>query len=454
MTDTTRRGFMMGCSAAIASLAGARFTNLVFADPLTLPGHDALIVLFLRGGMDGLNFVMPTAGPDRALYETARPVLKIPASGANAALPLGSWGGNDFGLHPAATGLHELFQDRRLAFVHAAGIAVPSRSHFDNQAQMELGTPGDGSAVSGWLTRHFLTAQDLPPTTPMVQRIAVSSTIQTAWLADASVVAFANRDDFLFNTGPSTWRDAQKTHLRNILELQEGTNPRYAEGLVSLDASAFIEQNLPPLASYVPSNGAVYPTGSFGDSMKLSAQLLKLDMGLRAATIDLGGWDTHNGQGTASNGQYYWEKIEEMSAALAAFYLDLDGSGATAYAKRTTVVVMSEFGRRLRENNDAGTDHGHGNVITVLGGPVAGGRLYGTWPGLANEQLYDHADLAITTDYRQVISEILGKRMANPNWQQVFPGYAGYQPLGLVLETVFEDGFESGGTGSWTQTVP
>ena len=454
MCDTTRRGFMMGCSAAIAQLAAARFTNLVFADPLTVPGHDALIVLFLRGGMDGLNFVLPTAGPDRAHYETARPVLRVPASGANAALALGAWGGNEFGLHPAATGLHELYQDRRLAFVHAAGIDVPSRSHFDNQAQMELGTPGDGSAVSGWLTRHFLTAPGLPPATPMLQRIAVSSTIQTAWLADTNVVAFANRDDFLFNTGPSAWRDAQKTHLRNILDLQDDFNPRYAQGLVSLDASAFIEQNVPPLSGYVPANGAVYPTGSFGDAMKLTAQLLKLDMGLRAATLDLGGWDTHNGQGTAADGQFYWEKIQEMSAALAAFHLDLDGAGPNAYAKRVTVVVMSEFGRRLRENADAGTDHGHGNVITVLGGAVAGGRLYGAWPGLANDQLYDHADLAITTDYRQVLSEILGKRMANPNWAQVFPGYAAYVPLGLMHETIFEDSLETGDTANWSATQP
>lgn len=453
MRDTTRRGFLMGCSTAIAGLAGARFSNLVFADPLAVPGHDALIVLFLRGGMDGLSFVLPTGGADRALYETARPVLKVPAAGTGAALALGSLDGTPFGLHPAAVGLHELFQDGRVAFVPAAGLTVPSRSHFDNQAQMELGTPGVGSTTSGWLTRHFLTAPGLPAETPMLQRVAVSSTLQSAWLADANVVAFANRDDFLFNTGPAAWRDAQRTHLRNILELNSATDPRYAQGLVSLDASAFLEQNVPPLASYVPANGAAYPTGSFGDAMKLSAQLLKLDMGLRAATVDLGGWDSHNGQGTAANGQYFWEKIEEMSAALAAFYLDLDGTGSNAYAQRVTVVVMSEFGRRLRENNDAGTDHGHGGVITVLGGQVAGGRLYGSWPGLASDQLYDHADLAITTDYRRVIAEILARRMGNPNWQQIFPGYSGYTPLGLVGGGVFADGFENGLAG-WSDRTP
>ena len=453
MYRPSRRGFMMGCSAAIANLASARFTNLVFADPLSIPNHDTLIVLFLRGGMDGLSFVMPTGGPDRAFYETARPVLKIPASGANGALALGSMAGNQFGLHPAATGLHGLYQDGKVAFVHAAGLDTSSRSHFDNQAQIELGTPGDGGTTDGWLTRHFLTAPDLPASTPMVQRIAVSSTIQTSWLADTNVVAFANRDDFLFNTGPSTWRDAQKSSLRNILDLHSGVDPRYAQGLVSLDASGFIEQNVPTLASYVPANGAVYPAGSFGDSLKLTAQLIKLDMGLRAATLDLGGWDTHNGQGTAADGQFFWEKIQELSAALTAFHTDLDGVGPNAFAGRTTVAVMSEFGRRFRENNDAGTDHGHGGVITVMGGPVVGG-LYGAWPGLANDQLYDAADLDITTDFRRVLSEILVGRLSNPNWQQVFPGYTGYTPLGLVRPTIFTDGFESGNSSQWSATAP
>ena len=453
MYRATRRGFMMGCSAAIANLAAARFTSLVFADPLSVADHDTLIVLFLRGGMDGLSFVLPTGGADRGFYETARPVLKIPASGTNAALPLGTLGATPLGLHPAAGGLHGLYQDGRVAFVHAAGLDTSSRSHFDNQAQIELGTPGDGGTTDGWLTRHFLTTPGLPADTPMVQRIAVSSTIQSSWLADTNVVAFANRDDFLFNTGPSAWRDAQKTALRNILDLHAGADPRYAQGLVSLDASGFIEQNVPTLSSYVPANGAVYPSGSFGDSLKLTAQLIKLGMGLRAATLDLGGWDTHNGQGTPAAGQFYWNKIVELSQALTAFYTDLDGIGPNAHAGRTTVAVMSEFGRRFRENNDSGTDHGHGGVITLVGGPVNGG-LYGSWPGLANDQLYDAADLDITTDFRRVLSEIVVSRLGNPNWQQVFPGYAGYTPMGLVRPILFNDGFEGGDTANWNATVP
>lgn len=453
MCQPTRRGFLMGCSAAIANLAAARFTNLVFADPLVVPGHDVLVVLFLRGGMDGLSYVLPTGGPDRAHYEALRPQLKVNAAGTNAALALGSFGGNSFGLHPAATALHGLYQSGKVAFVHAAGIDVPSRSHFDNQAQLELGTPGDGNTNDGWLTRHFLTAPNLPPEIPMLQRLAVSSTIQTAWLADTNVVAFANRDDFLFNTGPSEWRNAQKVALRSVLE-SNFADPRYAQGVVAMDASAFIEQNVVPLGSYVPANGASYPTNSsFSDSMKLTAQLIKLNMGLRAATLDLGGWDTHNGQGTANDGNFFWEKIQELSGALTAFYTDMDGSGTEAYAKRVTVCLLSEFGRRAGENNDQGTDHGHGGVITVLGGSVQGG-LYGSWPGLAPGQLYDNADLQITTDYRRILSEILVNRMGNPNWSAVFPGYAGYAPMGIVRPILFEDGFETGNSSLWSAVAP
>ena len=182
--------------------------------------------------------------------------------------------------------------------------------------------------------------------------------------------------------------------------------------------------------------------------MKLTAQLIKLGVGLRAATLDLGGWDTHNGQGTTNDGQFFWEKIEELSRTLAAFYTDLDGAGDAAYTKRVTVVALSEFGRRFEENSDTGTDHGHGGVITVMGGNVNGG-VHGLWPGLHTDQLFDHADLAITTDFRQVLAEIVTKRLRNPNVELVFPGYTGYTPLGIMSDALFRDNFETGDTRQW-----
>jgi uncharacterized protein (DUF1501 family) len=437
----------MGCSAAIASLAGARFTNIAFAAPWTTPDHDILVMLFLRGGMDGINFVLPTFGPDRAFYEGARTAIRVPASGTNAALPLGSFGGNDFGLHPGAAALHDLYQDGRVAFVHACGMNTDSRSHFDTQAQIELGTPGVGSTSTGWLTRHFLSA-GLPPGIVMPS-LAVSSTIQTSFQGSLDVVAMTNRDDFLLNTGPSDWRDEQKVALRNILE-SNGADPLYAKGVEALDASTLVELNVPSGSGYVPANGAVYPSGSYGDSLKLIAQMIKLGLGLRAVTVDLGGWDTHNGQGSAGAGTYYHDLVAQLSNGLAALYLDLDGAGSENYSSKLTVAVMSEFGRRLRENTDSGSDHGHGNVMTVLGGRINGG-LYGAWPGLANAQLYQGADLAVTTDYRTVLAELLVERLGNPDVATVFPGFAYPGPLGLA--TLFRDGYESGGTLRWSARV-
>ena len=446
MRDTTRRGFMMGCSAAIASLAGARFTSLVFADPGPEPWRDTLVVLFLRGGIDGLNVVMPTGGPDRAHYETARPQLKVPVTGTNAALPLGVLGASQFGLHPGAAPLHDLYLDRRVAFIHACGIAVPSRSHFDNQNEMEMGISGGSSPGTGWLTRHFQTAPN-QPSGLVLPKLAVSSTIQSSWLSDLETVAMTNPDDFELNTGPSEWRDEQKIALRRLLD-----NPVYAgdflhtTGQSALDATTLVE-NLPILnGTYEPANGAVYPSGSYGDALKLVARLVRGEVGLKAATIDLGGWDTHNGQGAAGSGTYFHDKLNELGSGLLALYTDLDSAPPENFTSRLTVVVMSEFGRRLRENADNGTDHGHGNLVIAMGKGIKGG-LYGQWPGLATEQLYDQADLAITTDYRRVLSEILIQRMANPFVGQVFPGFS--YPGHLGFTAMFHDGFATGDTRNW-----
>jgi uncharacterized protein (DUF1501 family) len=178
-------------------------------------------------------------------------------------------------------------------------------------------------------------------------------------------------------------------------------------------------------------NGASYPNGQFGSNLKTVAKLMKLGVGLKAATVDLGGWDTHQAEGEGSGG-YLSNLVAELSNGLAAFYTDLDESDSPTYADRMTLVVVSEFGRRLTENASRGTDHGHGSGIFVLGGQVNGGRVISNWPGLHNDQLYDRADLAVTIDYRQVLSEILVRRLGNPRLGAVFPGYKDYQPLGIV----------------------
>jgi uncharacterized protein (DUF1501 family) len=243
--------------------------------------------------------------------------------------------------------------------------------------------------------------------------------------------------------------------LRQLIE--HDSDALHQTSLQALDAVNIIETYVS--GDYTPANGAIYPQNGFGEQMMLIARLAKLGLGLRGAAVDYGGWDTHDGQGTGSTG-FFTGQVTTLAQGLAALYQDLDGPNGVA--QRMTLVVMSEFGRRLRENDDSGTDHGHGNVVMVMGGKVNGG-VHGAWPGLANNQLYDGADLAITTDYRRVLSEILIRRMGNNRLDQVFPGYTNYAPMNVVQGvdmppwtpgTVFIDGFESGDTSSWTRIVP
>ncbi len=451
MSQTTRRGFIVGCSAAIAAMSGSRFNTLAFGSPGD-QNCEILVSIYLRGGADGLNMVMPTAGVDRGHYEAARPDLAVPNSGPDAALPLG--GG--FGLHPSMVAIHDLYQSNRLSIIHAVGMTSdPSRSHFDAQQFMELGTPGISSTSTGWLTRHLQSAQNLPAEIVMPS-VALGNLQQTSLRGSFETVNMSDPASFNLDTGPSTWRSAQRTALRRLY--RQGNSYLHETGLQSLDALDIIELNVD--SNYSPANGAVYPGGTFGNHLEAIAQLVKLDLGLRVATIDLGGWDTHNGQGNGAGG-YFAGHVEDLAEGLKALYVDLDGSGANNYTSRLTVVVMSEFGRRLAENADNGSDHGFGNLMWVMSGNATGG-LHGPWPGLHNDQLFDGADLAVTTDYRQVLSEILIRRMGNNQLGTVFPGLQTYQPLGIVQgpdtppifgEDIFADGFETGDTVNWTAAV-
>ena len=446
---------MVGCSAAVAAMSGARFSSLVFGAPGS--NDDIMVVLFLRGGIDGLNIVMPTTHGDRGYYESARPTLQVPVTGPNRALPLGQ----GFGMHPSASPLHSLFQSGHLAIVRAAGIqTVASRSHFDAQEYWELGTPGDTTSNTGWLARHLSTATNLPPNIPMPS-ISVGGLLQSSLRGSLETININSVSDFNLQQGPWLWRSAHRQALRSLVD--NGTSQIHVTCGQALDAVDVVELNTS--GSYSPSNGANYPNNSYGNHLITIARMIKLGLGLRVATLDLGGWDTHNQQGDGAGG-YFGGRLSDLAQGLNAFYTDLNGSGVNNYTSRLTVVVMSEFGRRLKQNNDAGTDHGYGSHMFVLGGRVNGG-LYGTWPGLANGQLFDQADLAVTTDYRRVLSEILIRRFGNPNIGAIFPDYSSTYiqegPLGIVQGTdipvnqgppLFGDGFESGNTGGWHFVTP
>lgn len=416
---TTRRGFVVGCSAAIASLAGSRLSGVVLSPGPEGHEGEIIVVLSLRGGMDALSLVMPIDGEDRTHYEIARPQLEIPISGTGAALPLDGF----FGLHPSAAPLLELFDSGKVAIVNAAGAIDLTRSHFQAMENIDHGQPQSPDG-SGWLTRHLDTA-NLPPDV-LLPSLSIGSIQHAALDGDLRGVNMRDVNSFSLETGAPAWRSAQRSALRNIYS--GNFTDLHTSGIQALDALDLVE--LYVTEDYVPANGAAYPESGFGANLQAIAQMIKLDLGVQVATVTIGGWDTHESQAEGATG-YFADMIDNMTRGLLAFYTDLDGVGANNYTSRLTVVVQSEFGRKLRENADFGTDHGHGGTILVISGNAIGG-VHGVWPGLANEQLFDGTDLEVTTDYRQILSEILIRRAGNPNLSVIFPGYEGYEPLGIV----------------------
>lgn len=448
-----RRDFIKISSlgAMTASLVpGAR---LAFGEPQS-NGYDTLLVVFLRGGCDGLHMVPPIGGAtnDRAYYELARPSLQIPVSGNGAALPLANSAGR-FGLHPRAAGLNGLYQSNKMAVVVGTGMPAPvTRSHFDAQQTMEYGTPGSTNIGSGWLTRH-LNSASLPPAVVM-PAISAGSITANSLIASTDSITMASGNDFRIDT--SAWNWNARDHyspppaglnglVERLPELWAGNNALEASGRQTLDAlsvirpmnfGAYNATNNP--GGYSPANGAVYPGSGFANQLKMIAQLVKADVGLRVGAIDLGGWDSHNGQGVpTSSYDAYGNNVQTLSDALTAFYTDLNGAGAANFTNRTSIIVVSEFGRRLRANGSGGTDHGYGNFMFALGGSVNGGKVYGgdTYAGLADQALFEGEDVQVTTDFRRVMSEALIRRAGNNHLGQIFPGYSAYAPMGIFAGT-------------------
>ncbi len=433
-----RREFIKGCGATAA--IGALGPTMLFSQDAqaAVNPFDTVVMVFLRGGYDGLNLVVPTSGNDRTFYEEARPSLRIAATGDFSALPLTLADGaaTGFGLHPSAVGLRDIWDQGKLAIVQCCGMpTVVNRSHFDAQAFLDLGTPGNLNVSSGWMTRAWQThpAGGASSAMPM---LAVASRQPNNMRGSTQALSMPSPGDFGITSGASQWqayRTGMPVGMKGVTEtmasLWSGQTGLEVAGLRADASMRLIAQQ-----GYTSTLPASWPTTTFARQLWTVAQSVRFNLGLRYAAVDLGGWDTHESQGTAGTGfNLYQNKIAELSQALTAFYNELNATGEMG---RVTVIVQSEFGRRVRQNGSGGTDHGYGSPLLVLGGPVNGRRMYGQWLGLDPSVLAPYfGDIPATTDFRRVFSELLIRRMGNNKLGTIFPGYTGYAPLGLFQGT-------------------
>ena len=345
-----------------------------------------LISIFLRGAADGLTICAPLAD---ARYFDSRPTLALNES---TALPLDDL----FAFHPAAAGLKALFDEGDLAVVHAAGLVSPQRSHFEAQAAMELGIDAfDPAPGDGWLGRYLL---GMAPGGPLAA-VALDKAVPQAMAGSDHALALGAIDEFSLQLDSRAHGALRQAYAADPL-----LAPTAEAALNAVDALAPIS-DLPV--------GEAYPAGPLGTALADAARLIKAESGLMAAAINSGGWDHHDNQA-----QQIGPLLADLGDALAAFRADLGAKWAD-----TTVIIQTEFGRRVRENASAGTDHGHGGVMLTAGGGVNGGRVHTDWPGLAIQDLTAGEDLAVTTDYRQVLAEMLTLQFGVTDLEGIFPGW-------------------------------
>jgi uncharacterized protein (DUF1501 family) len=379
---TSRRYFlknsavaMFGIGTAPAWLASAAYARI------GAPRKKVLVAIFQRGGADGLNMVVPFG--DKRYYEL-RPSIAVrrPDGTEDGAVDLDGF----FGLHPSLAPLKPIYQAGHLAIVEAVGSPDPTRSHFDAQDYIESGTPGNKATTDGWLNRALIPRAGAPP-----RAVSIGAALPQILLGGNGAVTVP---------APSGAETSEAEKL--IGSIQRQSDP--------------------------PGNGAEYTTSRFGESMRQIARMIEAGTGLEVAFADIGGWDTHVNQvGPKSSVGRLPALLSDFSRNLAAFYRDLGDRMADV-----ALVTMSEFGRAARENDARGTDHGHANVMFVMGGEVKGGKVYGDWPGLEPEQLYQSRDLNRTTDFRDVLAELVAHQLGNPRMGIVFPGYGAPKYRGLM----------------------
>jgi uncharacterized protein (DUF1501 family) len=412
-SGVTRRTLLRGALATGAALAVGPNLGVRFASAATPSGSDTLVVLFLRGGFDGLSAIVPVTDAD---YYSLRPTIGIPAP---STLPLSS----AFGLHPALAPLKPLWDNGTFGVVHAAGLTAPNRSHFSAMEEIERAAPGS-SIRTGWLDRTLGLDPKTVDEAPF-RATSLGSRSPRSLAGPEPDVSFPELSDFELSGADTADNRARWATALRALHSDATTNvaaPAFTT-LGALDAAAALEAE-----GYSPA--ATYPDSDLGHSLRDAARLIKSDQEIAVVTVDVGDWDMHSGLGTVGTGWMH-DKLTELGLVLAAFMQDLGPK-----VDDVTLVTMSEFGRRSQENASAGVDHGWGNVMMLLGGSVNGGQVFGTWPGLSRNNLYD-GDLRATTDYRSVLADVLVNRCGATlaEAKSVFPGWTG-SSLGLTTPRV------------------
>src|SRR6202140_7012 len=399
----TRRVFLRNGALAVVGTAAipAFLTRAALSAVEAGAGHKRLIVIFQRGAADGLNIVVPHG---EQAYYTMRPSINIPR---NAVIDFDGF----FGLPPSLSSLLPLWNQHHLAIVHAAGSPDPTRSHFDAQDFMESGTPGVKATEDGWLNRAIETVPE--ENASPFRAVAMGPNLPRMLHGSASAIALPDLRQFRVmpqsaGSAATVQGGFEAMYAQTVDHALHGTGTETFEAIDML-------RKVDP-GKYAPENGAQYPTSRLGQSLQQIGQLLKANIGVEVLFVDCGGWDNHVNEGGVQ-GQLS-NLLKDLGQGLAAFHQDMGDR-----MQDVVVVTMSEFGRTAKENGNRGTDHGHANCMFVMGGDVRGGRVFGAWPGLADHQLNEGRDLALTTDFRLVLGEILSKHGGVLDLNAVFPGF-------------------------------
>jgi uncharacterized protein (DUF1501 family) len=406
--ELSRRGFV-GTAAAFmaASTLPAWLPKVVLAE--SAASRDIIVSIFLRGGSDSLSMVYPFLDNN---YYTGRPTIAIPrpdSTAANRGIALDG----QFAMSQAMSALMPAYTARNLLVVHGAGLTNTTRSHFDAQRYIEVGKAADPNLVTGWLGRHLATSTPMRTGNPL-RALGISGGLPRTLVGAPNTLPIPNPAVFGLG-GDAATRASRAEWLRaDYAGVENSIGAPALDAINTVDLLTRIDFN-----GYRPAGGATYPTSNFGRGMRATAALIKADIGIEAIQLDIGGWDTHAAQDPLAGSMF--RTMTDLATTLAAFHADVI-AGGTAY--NVTVVALSEFGRNVRENGSRGTDHGRASAMFVMGPAIAGGRvLTSNWQPLARENLEIGNDLRVTIDHRDVLAEVVSRRLMNTNLSTIFPEF-------------------------------